>query len=77
MTQRIEYTQLAKILHWLIAGLIIAQYVLVELAEIAGNNEEVVKQIGLLGSYPQLIAVAPFQYSRAFDNSQTKALVLH
>jgi len=54
MSIKQNYTQLAKILHWLIAGLIFSQYVLAELAENAEKQNHVVQQLGLLANHKSI-----------------------
>ena len=50
-TQPVTYTALAKGLHWLIAGLIVSQYVLAKLAERAGEKDAIVQQLALLANH--------------------------
>ncbi|GAA6136285.1 YceI family protein [Arenicella sp. 4NH20-0111] len=45
------YRPLAKTLHWLVAGLILVQYILIELAESAEHAGSVVKQLGLIANH--------------------------
>lgn len=67
MTNNVQYTQLAKILHWLIAGLILAQYLLAELAENAHDGGYVVKQIGLLANHKSVgITILVLAFIRLF-----------
>ena len=49
-----SYSNIAKLLHWLIAGLIISQYVIAELAEYAGDNGEVVQKLALLANHKSI-----------------------
>jgi len=42
------------LLHWLIAGLIISQYVIAELAEYAGDSGEVVQKLALLANHKSI-----------------------
>ena len=51
MTNKVEYSQVAKILHWLVAGLIVGQYILAELAEYAESANRVVNQLALLANH--------------------------
>lgn len=46
-----HYTPLAKWLHWLIAALIVVQYLLIELAERAEHASQIVKQLGLIANH--------------------------
>ena len=48
-TQR--YNSVSRLLHWLIAGLIVSQYVLAKLAEIAEEQNQLVQQLGLLANH--------------------------
>ena len=45
------YSSLAQILHWLIAAMIVVQYVLAELAEGADDAGRVVAQLALLANH--------------------------
>ena len=54
MTQRNEYTSLAKWLHWLVAALILVQYLLIELAERAEHANQVVKQLGIIANHKSI-----------------------
>ena len=49
-----SYTGVARSLHWLIAGLIVAQYIIAELAERAEHSESVVQQLGLLANHKSI-----------------------
>jgi len=46
-----QYTLVARTLHWLVAGLIISQYILAELAESAEHSKNVVVQLALLANH--------------------------
>lgn len=46
-----KYSLISRYLHWLIAGLIVAQYVLAELAEIAAETEQRLQQLALLANH--------------------------
>lgn len=49
-----EYRTPAKILHWLVAGLIIAQYILAELAEAAEDRGEILNQLAVLANHKSI-----------------------
>ncbi len=49
-----QYTNIAKSLHWLVAGLIISQYVLAELAESAKKNDQILDQLALLANHKSI-----------------------
>ena len=49
-----EYRTPAKILHWLVAGLIIAQYILAELAEAAEDRVEILNQLAVLANHKSI-----------------------
>lgn len=49
-----KYSLISRLLHWLVAGLIVSQYVLAELSEYAEDNEEIVKQLGLLANHKSI-----------------------
>lgn len=49
-----SYTSVARVLHWLIAGLIVSQYVLAELGERAEHANSVVQQLGLLANHKSI-----------------------
>lgn len=49
-----HYTNVAKNLHWLIASLIVSQYVLAELAEIAKKNDQILDQLALLANHKSI-----------------------
>ena len=51
MSRTHHYTALAKFLHWLVAGGIVLQYILAELAENAEHAERRVAQLGLLANH--------------------------
>ena len=46
-----QYSKISQLLHWLIAGLIIGQFILAKLAERAELNDAVVQQLGLLANH--------------------------
>ncbi len=46
-----HYSTTAKFLHWLVAGMIVLQFVLAKLAEFAQDNDETVAQIALLANH--------------------------
>jgi len=46
-----SYTAIARTLHWLVAGLIVSQYVIAELAEQAAHSNSAVQQLGLLANH--------------------------
>ena len=47
----VAYSSVARWLHWLVAGLIVTQYVLAELAEQAGAKDSTLAQLGLLAQH--------------------------
>lgn len=49
-----QYTNIAKSLHWLVAGLIVSQYVLAELAEKAKENDQILDQLALLANHKSI-----------------------
>jgi len=49
-----SYTRVARSLHWLVAGLIVAQYIIAELAERAERSDSVVQQLGLLANHKSI-----------------------
>lgn len=49
-----QYTGIAQWLHWLIAGLIIAQYMLAQLAEAAANGEQTTLLLRLLANHKSM-----------------------
>ena len=46
-----QYSNIAKVLHWLVAGLIVCQYLLAEFAKNARANDELLQQLGLLANH--------------------------
>jgi cytochrome b561/polyisoprenoid-binding protein YceI len=50
----LHYSRLAKFLHWLIAGLVVSQFVLAKLAEQVGARDPLVQQMVLLASHKSL-----------------------
>ena len=46
-----SYSNTARAMHWLVAGLIICQYVLAELADYARTDQALLKQLGLLANH--------------------------
>lgn len=49
-----NYSLVARTLHWLVAGLIIAQYIIAELAENSEHRNSVVQQLGLLANHKSI-----------------------
>ena len=49
-----HYSALAKWLHWLVAALILVQYLLIELAHIAENANQIVKQLGIIANHKSI-----------------------
>ncbi len=49
-----NYTPIAKWLHWLVAALILAQYLLIELAERADHAEQTVRQLGIIANHKSI-----------------------
>ena len=49
-----RYHPVSRVLHWLIAGLIICQYVIAKLAERADSDGEVVRQLALLANHKSI-----------------------
>ena len=49
-----SYSGIARGLHWLVAGLIVAQYIIAELAELAESSDSVVQQLGLLANHKSI-----------------------
>ena len=49
-----QYSKISQLLHWLIAGLIIGQFVLAKLAERAEHNDSVVQQLALLANHKSI-----------------------
>ena len=54
MASNIHYSFIARLLHWLIAGLIIAQYMLAELSEWAEDSGSVVERLALLANHKSI-----------------------
>ncbi len=54
MSKNNKYSFLSRLLHWLIAGLIVSQYVLAKLAEQAEHANKVVQQLGLLANHKSI-----------------------
>ena len=48
------FSNIARFFHWLIAGLIISQYVLAKLAENAKANERILEQLALLANHKSI-----------------------
>jgi len=60
-----HYTAFAKWLHWLVAGLILAQYLLMELAERAEHAGLTVKQLGIVANHKSIgITILLFAFAR-------------
>ena len=49
--QTIAYSSIAKSMHWVVAGLILLQYLLIELAEIAEHKGLIVKQLATIANH--------------------------
>jgi cytochrome b561/polyisoprenoid-binding protein YceI len=49
-----QYSRISQVLHWLIAGLIIGQFILAKLAERAELNDSVVRQLALLANHKSI-----------------------
>lgn len=49
-----QYSKISQVLHWLIAGLIIGQFILAKLAERAELNDSVVRQLALLANHKSI-----------------------
>jgi cytochrome b561 len=49
-----QYSMISKFLHWSVAGLIVAQYVLAELAENAKHNDKILEQLALLANHKSI-----------------------
>jgi cytochrome b561 len=49
-----QYSMISKFLHWSVAGLIVAQYVLAELAESAKHNDKILDQLALLANHKSI-----------------------
>lgn len=54
MTNNRQYTYVARLLHWLVAALIVAQYVLAELSEWAKEADSVVERLALLANHKSM-----------------------
>ena len=54
MTNNRQYTYVARLLHWLVAALIVAQYVLAELSEWAKEADNVVERLALLANHKSI-----------------------
>ena len=67
------FSAMAKALHWVVAGLIISQYVLIKLAEAAEHNSKTLEQLALLANHKSigitvlLLAVARLLYRVRHD----------
>jgi len=46
-----HYTPVAKLLHWLVAGMIVLQFVLAKLADIASDDGSTVRELALLANH--------------------------
>ncbi len=51
MNKNSHYTRFSQWLHWLVAGLILLQYILIELAELAEQAGLTVKQLGVIANH--------------------------
>ncbi|MFT6406659.1 MAG: cytochrome b561 [Arenicella sp.] len=49
-----QYSKISKFLHWSIAGLIVAQYVLAKLAESAKHEDKILEQLALLANHKSI-----------------------
>ena len=49
-----QYSNIAKFFHWLIAGLIVSQYVLAELSERAEHQQKILEQLALLANHKSI-----------------------
>jgi cytochrome b561 len=49
-----QFSHIAKTIHWLVAGLIVSQYILAKLAENAKNSNQVLEQLALLANHKSL-----------------------
>lgn len=47
----IDYDATAKMLHWLIAGLVIVQFILAKMADLAGDVDNTVRELALLANH--------------------------
>ena len=54
MSNNSQYNFIAKLLHWLVAGLIVAQYILIELSEWAKDGGNVVERLALLANHKSI-----------------------
>ena len=54
MPNNSQYNFVAKLLHWLVAGLIVAQYILIELSEWAKDSDNVVERLALLANHKSI-----------------------
>lgn len=63
--QSVEYSPIAKILHWWIAGMIVLQFVLAKLADRAGDGGSHLQQLALLANHKSvgitILAIAIFR----------------
>ena len=46
-----HYTPTAKLLHWLVAGMVVVQFVLAKLADLAGDADSAVRELALLANH--------------------------
>ncbi len=73
-----HYTPLLKYLHWLVAALILIQYLLIELAEHAAHSSQVVKQLGLIANHKSvgitILLIATFRLIYRFSSKQPTQL---
>ena len=54
LQMEVRYTLVARFLHWLIAALIICQYVIAELAESAEDADQLLQQLALLANHKSI-----------------------
>jgi len=54
MTNSPKYSTISRLLHWVIAALIIVQYVLIELVSLAASHSKVVQQLALLANHKSI-----------------------
>jgi len=54
MPKNAQYSFVARVLHWLVAGMIVAQYLLAELAEYAKESGEALQQLILLANHKSI-----------------------
>ena len=54
MTNSPKYSTFSRLLHWVIAALIIIQYVLIELVSLAASHSEIVQQLALLANHKSI-----------------------